>query len=459
MTGLNTSFNIARSSMLTVQRQINTTGNNIANSGRIGYHAQSTTTTNNYSIHETNGQYGTGTYVVDVVRSYDTAMEKQLQQTISLDGYNQTHAEQLSFLEQSLAPDGVSNLTERMQEFSKAWQAVSSEPESNEQRYNLMKQGELLATQVNLDRKKMTSQRDSIADGSGNGEIYTKSSKINSLTKEIAALNQRIDQVENWTYDNPTANNLRDNRDILVNNLAELVNITVIEEANHSYTIEVGSDTLVSAASSNDVQIGIVAGSPQLQWASDSSAVSGIDSGEIKGLIDSYDFITQQITELDTFTTQLTTLANSAHTTGYDLDGNAGGNLFDNSTPGDLKFIITDPSKFAASNSTTNSGNGDNSLAIWQALNNPVAGLNNNTLVNDRDRAIDRIAIDVMAIQTAAEGSAAGISMYQNAIQDKSGVNMDEEMLNMLNLERAFQASAKFMNIIDDLVGTVINLI
>jgi len=457
MPGLNTAMITAGSSLLTRQREISTSGNNIAHVNETGYHKQTTIVESAPSLNGVNGQYGLGTFVSEVIRSYDMALETNLKEAINQDGYNQAYSTHLSLLEETLAPQGVSPLNTKVQEFAKSWQALASEPESGEQRQNLLQQGSILADQFNRDRSSLVTLRDTIADASG-GELDSTVNQINSYANRITQLNKHIKEIERRKFNSQNANDLRDTRDKIVNELAKLTDITVTEETDNTYTININGDTLVSGTTANAVKVAMTGTGPQLQWDATSTALPTINGGKVAGLLDSYQKIQDTIDDLDTFANQFTTILNTAHGNGFDLNGVAGTDLFDYSTPGQLKFLITDSDKLAAAGATGSAGDNTNALAIWDAMTNSVAALDNNSLLNNVDRLVNNIAFETSDAQALADGSTAAIKMFSDAITTTTGVNLDEEMMNMLNLERAYQASAKFMTIIDQLLGTVINL-
>ena len=72
------------------------------------------------------------------------------------------------------------------------------------------------------------------------------------------------------------------------------------------------------------------------------------------------------------------------------------------------------------------------------------------------DLEIDRIASQTASALAMAQGSLAGVVMFEQAIHDLSGVNMDQEILSMLEIQRSYQATARFVNIVDEMLGDAI---
>ena len=117
-------------------------------------------------------------------------------------------------------------------------------------------------------------------------------------------------------------------------------------------------------------------------------------------------------------------------------------------------------------------GNGKNALAIWNAMNTasdeltspPLSGalpysLNNDSLLSHSDQMADGVAANTYAAIQLQMGSTASVTMYQDSIQEGSGVQMDEELSHMLEVQRAYQASAKMISAIDQMMQTAIGMI
>ena len=133
--------------------------------------------------------------------------------------------------------------------------------------------------------------------------------------------------------------------------------------------------------------------------------------------------------------------------------------MFDASTAGAMTVLITDPDLVAAADNATNTGDGDNALAMWNRLNTPLAGIGNDTLRNHADRLVDIVAIEKNRAQTLYKSSSSSVEMFKSLIAQKTGVSIDEEMVDMLETQRAFQGAAKFVRAVDELIQVVIGLV
>ncbi len=478
-----------KTSLLTRQKEMAITGNNIARAGQAGYHRQSATVQSNIMVHGEGGFYGTGVHVDNVVRKYDAALEASLRQSTGQSSYHNTYTRQVGNMESLLGPGGDNQLSEAIQDFANALQQAGTSPESIPNRTSLLSASNAVADKFNQQYEALRKVRDNISDyTAGTGAISNKVNELNNLISQIPALNETIRTYEENAYRGQTANDMRDDRDIIVSQIAKLADIHVTEESDFRYTIRIGGptgnilvDSTDPAIKSNNetLQINVGAGGvPEIQWATDNAAghdAKGVGSavnlttGEIQGYVKAREFCVQEMNNLHTYAAQFNQrIDNAVHTNGLDLDGNSPGvsDWFTASgTPpasGDiLTHHMTDPRDLALNGSgdAANIGDGSNAVAMWQALDATNATLNNDTLLSHSDRLLGGIAEEVQLSATKAETADATQTMFQNAVFEISAVNTDEEMIEMLEIQRAYQASAKYMSTVNNMLMSVLQLI
>ncbi len=134
--------------------------------------------------------------------------------------------------------------------------------------------------------------------------------------------------------------------------------------------------------------------------------------------------------------------------------------FFTGSTAQDMgvnQALVNDPSKFAAS--TTGIGAGtDNAVAMSNFINQPLASASGSTI----GQINDQIVGDVTQGSAVAQSVADGYNTFQQTLSGQqlaiSGVSIDEEATNMITLQRLYQASAKVISTINDLLDTLMKL-
>lgn len=456
MAGLDIAMLTGRSSLLMRQTQMSVTGNNIANASKTGYHRQSLAVSNAHPVDAYNARLGTGVQIESVMRTYDRALERNLRQTIQQDGYYQTYTNQLEQLEMTLAPDGKSPLASAMTEFSASWSEVDADPTSVDARRLLLEKGQGAADEIDRARSKLVQLRNNIDDGVG-GTVWAAVSEANRLANGIANLNAEIQIAETRRFNPQEAVNLRDQRDKLAQQLSRLVDVDINEGNDGTWTLGIGGRDYVAGDQVNELAVGPL-GAANLKWASDNANVDQ-DGGKTQALLDMRSYIQSSIDELDTFATTMADTLNEQHKKGYDLTGTAGADLFDASTPGDMQFLLSDATAVAAAGTAGAAGDSANARAMANQMSASIPALDEDSLLERPDRIVDSVAMDTASASSLADGTEAGIEMFEQAIGETSGVNLDEEMMDMLEAQRAYQASARFVNVVDEMLASVIQMV
>lgn len=456
MPGLNTALLIGRDALQTRQQQMNLVGHNLSNADRVGYHRQRLVVKNNHPLDTPTGAFGAGSHVDGVVRSFHQGIESNLRQAVQQDSAQQAYADSINLLEGVMAPQGESELAGAMSAFAAAWQDLGGRPEDSNPRAIVVERAEDLATQVNANLDRVAALAASLADGSGNGAIPARVSELNALAARIATLNNSIGAIENRVFNPQPANDLRDERDALVMDMSRLVDATVTEQADSSYTVTVGGATLVSGNTTDTLTVALELGQPVLRLAS-STAVVAVGAGEIDGFVRAHGYMQQVLTDVLNFGQAVSDTVNTAHTAGFDLQGAAGGNFFAVAADGRLSVLINSPNDIAASNSAVAIGNGDNARDVWTALNTDQVVLGNDSLLNRADRMVDAVALETSQALGMAESTAASAAMFREAVNSFSAVNADEEMISMLEVQRAYQAVARFVSAVDQMLGEALS--
>lgn len=481
--GLNIALNAAAGTLQNSQQEIAIISNNIANADNEAYRKQTAVLKSSAYVLGDGGYYGTGAYIAEVTRSYDAALEKSLWDATSSDSYCQKYYDVLSQVEEMLSSEEDSPLNDAMLEFANDVQAVASSPEESTAREALLGSSETLASVFNMQYENLESLRDYIAanDSTGDGAVQDSCDEVKSLLDSVVSLNKQIESLEGNLYLNDNANSLRDERDELCRQISEYVDITVSENSDGTYSIDLNLDggataTLVDGTTGADADyltmsmVESPAGffTPQIELTSDPGTAITLasDSGSIKGLQDAREYITTEMSALydyaAAFAADVNALQNQANA--YDLDGNNNaGDLFtvSASQPASGEIIsvaITDGNKIAASTDASQEGNGDNAQAIWEKLNEDNT-IDSDSYIDHASNMLTGIALDVSQAGSEADNSETMKELYQNAILELSGVDSDEEMAHLLEVQRTYQAAAKVINAIDEMMQTVINMV
>lgn len=490
MATISDSLTIARSAILTQQKRLGVISHNIANVNTPGYHRQRAVLGTNPPINPTMSEarrypIGTGVRIVDVVRLYDQVTEGLLNEHQASNSYYSTLASGLSNLESMLAgvlgPAGSSaSLASALQGFWNAWQDVSTDASNLAARSTLIERASLLTAHIADISRRLTSFQTQLIDGSSvpySGAIPRDVDAVNDLASQIQELNERI----SLSMSGFDPLDLKDQRDDLVRQLSEKIGIVASADG----TVTLDGQVLVSGDGTVRNTLDISGTSP-VAFSVGGVAVSpgGGSLAALQGLcvmVDGSPTSLQQ--RLDTLADTLVSSVNAIHVNGYDLNGNQGIAFFtgsDNDGDGVLdaetiavNSAIHDPSNplnnrpdlIAAAATRYSAGpppvpnveDGANALAIADLFNATPAALGGLRFDTYFDSVLSSIGAEKQSADELADDTANVVSSLLDAIQSESGVNLDEELVEMTSAQRAYQAGVRLFTTIDGLMEVIIN--
>jgi flagellar hook-associated protein 1 FlgK len=192
------------------------------------------------------------------------------------------------------------------------------------------------------------------------------------------------------------------------------------------------------------------------------SAPVNLTGGEINAVTDVYNtYIPNYQTSLDNYVNRLMTSVNTLHSTGYSITNStqSGANFFDSYTNGTLninKDLVSDPNKIAVSSDGT-SGNGDIATNIAAIANQKDTS--GNTLTDNYSALISKIGSDTQYATNQADSYNTLLTSLNNQKSSYSGVSLDEEMTNVIQYQRSYEACAKVISTANAMLQTLIGMI
>ena len=327
-------LDIATRALRAQQTLVDITNQNVANANTPGYSRQSgeMRATLAYPIPVFNssgipGQLGTGVEVSATTRARDTFLDYQVRSQLSSQGNADAQRDALKQVEAVVNEPSTNGLSSTLDKYWKAWQEVANSPSDVSVRASLIEQGKAVADNFQSQVQKFQQQQRDL-----DQQVGLTVTDINNYAKQIAGLNVQISQVETTGMH---ANDLRDQRDQLMDSLSKLVKVTSVEASNGEISVYVGNRALVDRDKTNNLQAVVPSGQPfsQVQWL-DGSPTSFQD-GKLAGIVNSRDqIVAQRISDLDTLAHRLVEAVNSVHASGVGTDGIGGRNFFSANTNG-----------------------------------------------------------------------------------------------------------------------------
>jgi flagellar hook-associated protein 1 len=328
MTGL---LGTALSGLMASQSALNTTSNNIANANTVGYSRQSVELSPNPAVFTGGDFVGQGVSVAGVSRSYDQFITNQLTSTTSAYAQSNTLSTLATGMDNLIAGQST-GLSPVLTAFSNAVTGVANDPTSIPARQVMLAAAGSVTQQLNTLSAQFGAMRNQ-----ANNQMQSSVDNINAYAAGIANLNNQIVAISNGAPAGQSPNELMDQRDALVAKIAGQVSVSTIPQKDGSISVFIGNgQSLVSGTSVSTLSLAGSNADPShkniLLGGQDIS--SQITGGELSGALGFRDKI------LDPAQQQLGLVAvgfaeqvNTAHTAGYDLNGNAGTAMFSTGTP------------------------------------------------------------------------------------------------------------------------------
>lgn len=445
---------------------------NIANVHTPGYHRKRVALATNPAIDPTMTEIrkydrGAGVTVAGVIRSFNAMKEGLLLEQTGYAGYYEAQAQGLGQLEALLAPDAdAASLADSMHKFWNAWQDVAVHPDTLAFRSVLIEQGAALADQFRTLDNRLDNFRSQIVAGAAApyaGLMPGEVERINTMLTQLEDLNYRI----SYSLSHFQPNNLLDKRTELLRELSEALDIVV--DADYNVTLD--GQTLVSGDGSvrNELVLTDIAAAtePAVRFEVDGVAVA-VNGGRLGGWANVVDTADSLRAMLDTLAREMMNAVNAVHNgpDAYDLDGNpsvldffAGTGAADMTVHPLLRDasnpINNNPRAIAAADAPS-PGNGAKALEIAGLAHVRLAGLNELTFLEYFTGAMGSLGARVENAGQMAQDSAAVVGMLRDAIQAETGVNLDEELIELVSAQRAYQAAVRLFTMIDDMLETLI---
>lgn len=316
---------IGRRSVLGQQRSLDVVGHNVANANTPGFSRQEAILVTSHpdlipglSLRSPISSVGTGVAVNDISRIRNEFYDRQYRdQNIEM-GKWETLGKELEKLELVFNEGSENGLGTVYDLFWQGWQVLSNNPESPTTREIVRQRGDSLAQTINGIYQQLKISRDTLEQS-----LNIKMKEINSFAEQIKQLNGQIMEQE---MAGTKANDLRDRRDQLLDQLSRVVNVRLSESVS-GVRVSIGDYDLVDGQSIHLLEMGpdipdrgvII---HQLRWETTGQAVN-ITGGEVAGILKARDeIIPYYISQLDDLVDKTIEHINQYHIEGYGLEPN-----------------------------------------------------------------------------------------------------------------------------------------
>jgi flagellar hook-associated protein 1 FlgK len=445
----------ALSSLYAQRRGMDVTGQNVANANTDGYtrqrvDLQSVGPAATPAIYATPNTTGDGVQVGGVARLQDVFLENRGRVEHAQGAYLNEQKQVYASVEQALSEPGDNGLQSQLSAFWSAWHDLANTPGDAAARTQLIERGGTVANSLHSTSGTLAELWSATRE-----QLDVAAADVNGTAAQVAKLNQAI--VRAGQADLPT-NELADQRDQLVMHLAELTGATVVPHSDGAVDVLLTGAPLVTGGTARTVEavgarrLADQAGGPAaLRWTDTTTPVTVV-SGQVASTLETLSTTLPRYTAaLDTVAATLASTVNAQHAAGFERSGTPGGAFFTGTTAATITVALTDPDQVAAAGTpggTLDGGNADLLAGLAVAAGGP-------------DPVYRQLVVDVgVATQTVnrrADIQSTVTTAVDAARQGESGVNLDEEMTNMLTYQRAYEAASRVINAIDESLDTLIN--
>ncbi|MHB1310430.1 MAG: flagellar hook-associated protein FlgK [Gemmatimonadaceae bacterium] len=468
MSSLEGILSIARSALVAQRNAMEVVGHNVANAQTAGYSRQRGQLTAGTPQNTPQGTFGTGVTLTTVLRVRDVLLDQQVRQQTGASSNATTRSDLLGTIEGVFGEPSPSGLASALDAFWNSWSDLATDPSNSAAKAVVQQAGAAVAGTFNRYADQLadlgTSTRSSISDGIR---------QVNQLAAQIASVNAAITPAE---AGGNTANDLRDERDRLIDTLGALIPITVIDRPNGSDQVMIGGMPLVEGTTAKSLVLG--GGQPlTLRLSGDSDALRSL-GGKLGAMLDVVNTDLPGVQSgLDALASSLIGEVNALHATGWSVPSGAAGNwnpaapptgsgvLFFDATAGNanargiqLSAPVAANSAAIAAGSTLNA-TGDNSIALGIAGLRDFAATAPGTSFGIGYRSL---VTSLASGKSAATDSATVYdTLAQQAVQRRQavdGVSLDEEMVSLVSLQQAFGAASKIVQTVDQMMQVLLGL-
>ena len=454
----------AVTAMQAERKALEVTGQNIANANTDGYTRQRAMMqavggSVIPAMYSKSDGVGSGVTVSDVQRLQDTFLEQRANTESGTLANLQGSQRTLTDIENSFGEPGANGLQALFSTFWNGWDDVANNPSDSAARTALIGDGQSLAAGLNDAATSMDAQWTSSKES-----LQSTVEQVNGAAANIASLNKAIVAA---TQAGNQPNDLMDQRDTLIRQLATMVGVTTKPNLNGSTDVLIGGSALVQGSLSRQLQVGGASALDQasatpvtLSWA-DTGAPAGGASGQVGAFLTSLNTtLPSYSSQLDAVAASLVAAVNTQHAAGYDLNGNKGGAFFDptKTTAATITVTLTDPKLVAASAVAPTTDASGNPVVSYDGSNAQAMAKLAGT---GADAAYRQLIVGLGSQSQAAQQK---VDTQQNVVQQvqasrdsAAGVNLDEEQTNLITYQQAYNAAADYLNVINSVLDTLIN--
>lgn len=461
-------MDIGKQGMSISQTAIQTAAHNIANRSTEGYTRQRVETATNPAIDEGKYRLGTGARLSAISRLNNPWIERQIEREGSQYAYLDGQAQALSRLEGALNEQTVKGLNNSIGDFFGAFRELANNPESAVPRAQVRE----AAMHMVQTFKDVQRQLGDVSADMNKG-IQASVGDVNAMAKEIAQLNEKIQQIE--ISNNGPANDERDRRDLLIKKLSEKLDISYAEDTkNGMVNITAGNTSVLVAGTSysslnttRDENNNMTIYNQMSSQGAVFDVTEQFKRGAIGGALEMREgHIADLSSSLENLAYNIAKNVNEVHREGFDRYNDTSIDFFNISDDGNFSLdsfklndeIRDDVGKIAAASRMNAPGDNTTANVIQELQFRPLMDDGKYSFDDFYNSKVGEIGLLSQRAQSSLENQKNSLDQLKNIRESVSGVSLDEEAAKMIEFQKSYEASARMIKVADEMFDTVLNL-
>lgn len=450
----------------TASAGVSVASNNVSNSNTEGYARQSLSVGAKGTLRAEGLLLGQGVSAESVVSHYDRFSQGNVFGRMGSSGYHATRGQSFRAIETSFTQNDAGNLNEAINGLFDAFSQLESDPNNSGHRLGVLAAGSTVAASFNQTAQALTDQRSTL-----NQQAIAQVGTLNTLSNQVASLNARISQLE---AGGGQAHDLRSQRTAILEQMSTVAPVNAIQDSDGSMRVLVAGHTMVEGGTVRALSTVAdpTTGLAQVHISQGNGTfeiTSALDRGTLGGAIEQRDTIIDgMLSDLDELAFNLSNELNALHSGGFDLDGNTGVDFFATTAVQDgAALAITlgsgvagNPSGVAAATDPAAlPGDNSNATAMAALADSALMAGNTQTFSTFFNGIVGSLGQEASLTYGNEVRSALDTQAALDLRDSVSGVNLEEEALDLLRFQDAYQAAARVLTTTNAMLDELMQLV
>lgn len=442
--GMLDNVHVGATGLMAASAGFNATAQNIANAQTPGFGRRSVELSLVSPIRDGAVQLGQGVSVDAITRNESGLLQSQILDAAGEFSQSRSLADALGQVEPLVNETLAAGARTELSQFFDAISLASADPSDPGLRDTVLEAAKNLSESIERLSQGFERLRQAFAE-----QMEIEMPPLSQKLQRVAMLNQRLRAAGG----SQRAPDIADQLHRLLRELGENGGFAASISPDGTATVMLQGHAVVEESAARDL---VYAAPASAELATDQGAVTVELGGRLGGLAEAYEAVTGYLAELDAFTADFADAVNGVQTSGFDLNGSAGTPLFTYdpaNASGSLSVAAGfDGASLAfASSAAGGVGDGGNILPLLDVETTSDFG-------GALSQITDTISLDAASALSRTERDELVLSDLDTLDDSLNGVNLDEEAVNLTSFQTAYQASARVMNVANDLIGTLLEL-